>query len=742
MRILIVSNRLPITVVEKEGELVFRESVGGLVSGLSAYLDSLKSSPIRSECIWVGWPGITVEGNERMKEELRSRALLEFQAYPVFLPESSMEKFYHGFCNKTIWPLFHYFPTYATYDEDYWACYRHVNETFCKAIMEIIRPGDIVWVHDYHLMLLPGLLRERMPDVPVGFFLHIPFPSFEIFRLLPRKWRVEILEGILGADLVGFHTHEYTQYFLRCVLRILGYEHNMGNITLNDHISKADTFPMSIHFDKFNTIAKSPEVQKKKDKMKKTLSDYRVILSIDRLDYTKGLINRLLSYELFLERNSQWHRKVILLMVVVPSRVGVEHYQQMKREIDELVGRINGRFGGIGWAPISYQYRFLPFSSLVTFYSVSDIALITPLRDGMNLIAKEYIASRTDGTGVLILSEMAGASKELGEALIINPNNKEEVADALQASLEMPEEEQIRRNRIMQDRLSRYDVIRWADNFVHDLLSAREEQKKLNARLLSPNMREQLVGDLNRAKHRLILLDYDGTLVPFAPNPEMAKPDKKVIELLSRLSGDPRNEAVLISGRDKETLSDWFGTLNISLVAEHGIWTKEKKGDWKMIKPLLNGWKSSIIPILKAYVDRVPGAFIEEKDFSITWHYRKADAEQGPLRAKELLDALLNLTANIDVQVLQGSKVVEIRSAGMNKGTAGMHWISNKNPDFILVIGDDLTDEDMFRMLPENAYSIRVGMSQSYARFNVHSHVEVLELLEQLAKSDGNVRGR
>ncbi|KCZ71868.1 trehalose-phosphatase [Candidatus Methanoperedens nitroreducens] len=736
MRILIVSNRLPITVVEKEGGLKFRESVGGLVSGLSAYMDSLKNSSFTmSECIWIGWPGITIDDNNGMKEELKSRALSEFHSYPVFLSKKSMEKFYHGFCNKTIWPLFHYFPTYAVYDEDYWEYYKHVNEVFCDAIMEIIRPDDVVWVHDYHLMLLPKLIRDRMPNNPVGFFLHIPFPSFEIFRLLPKRWKVEILEGILGADLVGFHTHEYTQYFLRCVLRILGHEHTMGKIIQRDHIVKADTFPMGIQFTKFNNAASSLEVQNKKDVLKNTLADYKIILSIDRLDYTKGLINRLQCYELFLEMNKQWHRKVILILVIVPSRVGVEHYQQMKKEIDELVGRINGRFGDIEWTPILYLYRFLPFSSLVTLYTVSDVALITPLRDGMNLIAKEYLAARTDGTGVLILSEMAGASKELGEAIIINPNNKEEVADALCVALEMPHEEQVKRNKVMQDRLSRYDVVGWADDFVNNLLQSREEQIRSEGRLLRTNIMEQMIKDFKKARRGIIFLDYDGTLAPFAPSPRMAKPDEEILKILRCLSEISKIEVVLISGRDKDTLQEWFGMLNINLVAEHGIWIREIDEDWKMIKPLRNGWKAQILPILKMYVDRVPGASIEEKDFSIAWHYRKADSEQGSLRAKELIDALVNFTANIDVQVLQGSKVVEIRNAGVNKGNAGLYWISKNNCDFVLGIGDDLTDEDLFRALPEAAYSIKVGMSQSCARFNVHSYMDVLGLLEQLART-------
>jgi trehalose 6-phosphate synthase/phosphatase len=733
-RILIVSNRLPITVEEKEGELKFQVSAGGLVSGLSAYLDSLKGSSFTQfDYIWVGWPGTVVK--DRLKEELRLKALTEFNACPVFLSEKSMEKFYQGFCNKTIWPLFHYFPSYAVYDEDYWIQYQRVNEIFCDAVMEIVKPDDVVWVHDYHLMLLPKLIRERMPHISIGFFLHIPFPSFELFRLLPGKWRREILEGLLGADLVGFHTHDYTQYFLRCVLRILGYEHNMGQIMVSDHVVKAETLPMGIDFQRFYHASGSPEVEKKKDELKKTLTNLKVISSIDRLDYTKGTLNRLRGYETFLDKNPQWHGKVVLVLVVVPSRIGVEHYQQMKRQIDELVGKINGRFGSITWTPILYQYKFLPFHPLVSLYSVSQVALVTPLRDGMNLIAKEYIAAWLDKTGVLILSEMAGASKELGEAIIINPSNIDEIAEALKEAMEMPAEEQIRRNEVMQTRLKRYDVVRWANDFIQVLLSLKGDQKRLDAKLLSPNAQAQLIKDFAKAERRLVLLDYDGTLVPFAPLPQMAKPTEEILKILKSLSRDQKTEIVLISGRDKNTLQNWFGTFDLRLIAEHGAWIKEKNEDWSMIKPLTNDWKPQILPILEMYADRLPGSLVEEKEFAIVWHYRRADPESASMRAKELVDDLVNFTANIDVQILQGSKVVEVRCAGVNKGNAGLHFIAKDNFDFILAIGDDWTDEDLFKVLPETAYSIRVGLTQSYARFNLHNHIRVIELLKELAQN-------
>jgi len=727
MRLCIVSNRLPFTVAEKEGELKFKASVGGLVSGLNAYLGSLNST---MSYIWVGWPGIAAKDD--IKEKLKSKALSDFHACPVFLPETIMEKFYNGFCNKTIWPLFHYLPSYAVYDEDYWDCYKEVNETFCNAIIEIIQPDDVLWIHDYHLMLLPKLLREKMPDIPIGFFLHIPFPSYEIFRLLPGKWRREILDGILGADLIGFHTHDYSQYFLRCVLRILGHEHSMGKIILEDRIVKVDALPMGIDFRRFHNSVDSPDVQNEKDELKKTLADFKVIFSIDRLDYTKGIINRLLGYEIFLEKNPQWRRKVILVLIVVPSRTGVEDYQKMKKQIDELVGKINGRFGGIDWTPILYRYRFLPFNSLIAQYSVSDVALITPLRDGMNLVAKEYVATRTDETGVLILSEMAGASKELGEAIIINPNYKVEIADALKEALDMPLEEQMKRNRVMQERLKRYDVVGWADDFMSGLLAIREEQKCFNAKLLDPASREKLVEDFYRSDRRIIFLDYDGTLIPFADHPEKAKPGEDVLKLINRLSEDEKTEVVLISGRDRNTLESWFGMLNIAIVAEHGVWIREKKEDWKLTRPLTTGWKSQLLPIISLYTDRLPGSFIEEKEFSIVWHYRKSDPELASIRAKELIDDLVHFTANIDVLVLQGSKVVEVKNAGVNKGSATMHLIQKGCFDFILAIGDDWTDEDLFKALPETAYSIKVGLHPSHARFNLHHYTDVIQLLTQL----------
>ncbi|MBI4417384.1 MAG: bifunctional alpha,alpha-trehalose-phosphate synthase (UDP-forming)/trehalose-phosphatase [Ignavibacteriales bacterium] len=736
-RLVIVSNRLPFIVRERAGELRYTPSVGGLATGLSAYLRSLDvpQSSVK-DYLWVGWPGSTV--NDASKARLRRETFEKFQSSPIFLSAEEMDLFYHGFCNGTLWPLFHYFPSLTTYREDYWKQYQQVNKTFAESVSEILKPDDIVWIHDYQLMLLPRLLRQYVPQSPIGFFLHIPFPSFEIFRLIPQEWRREILQGLMGADLVGFHTYEYTQNFLRCVLRILGIGNTMGSIIAHDRIVKAETFPMGIDVAHFAEAAQSPEVQRERDVLRKSLKTDKVILSVDRLDYTKGILNRLEAYEYLLENFKEYRRHVVLVMIVVPSRVAVRQYERMKKQIEETVGRINGKFGSVGWTPIIYQYKALPFHPLVAFYTVSDVALVTPLRDGMNLVAKEYVASRADDTGVLILSEMAGAAKELGEAVIINPNYREEVASAMRMALDMPLEEQRRRNRVMKERIRRYNVVRWAGDFVTQLLSVQDVRRSFYSKLLLEDSRSELTERYRASLSRGIYLDYDGTLSPFTLHPEDAAPSKELLTLLKILAGDSRNNITIISGRKRDVLGEWFESLPIRLVAEHGIWILEPGKEWVMAKPMNNSWKSSILPVLEQYADRLPGSFVEEKEFSAVWHYRGADPEHSESLAAELMDTLMGFTANVDAQVMRGNKIIEVRPVGVTKGIIGEELIQRANDEFVLFIGDDWTDEDLFKVLPGAAYSVKVGMAQTHARFMVQGVQDVLALLGQLASpSDG-----
>lgn len=738
MRLIVVSNRLPVTVVEGKDTLSFQESAGGLVSGIRSYLHLSQFSepmPAESNYVWVGWPGGAVP--EKETGNVREALLRDYNSYPVFLSAKVMDKFYFGFCNRTIWPLFHYFPTYATYDYDNWAVYERVNATFRDAVIEVARPEDVIWVQDYHLMLLPEMIRQKIPAARIGFFLHIPFPAFEIFRLLPSDWRRRILNGLLGSDVVGFHTYDYTEYFLRCVSRIMGYDTDMGRILVGQRVVRADTFPMGIDYDRFKEAGRNPETRRETKKLRKSLGVPKVVLSIDRLDYTKGTLNRLYGFELLLQESPEWRGKIVLALVVVPSRQGVEDYLRTKRQIDELVGRINGTYGTLEWTPAVYQFTTLSFGPLVTLYNASDVALVTPLRDGMNLVAKEYVATRADETGVLILSEMAGAAKEMGEAIIINPNDIGEITQALRQALAMPTSEQISRNRIMRSRLKRYDITRWADDFIQVILRVKAEQANLSARLITPDVKKHLIEDFRRAPKRLFLLDYEGTLIPLPRDPRMAKPGERVMAILQRLSQDQTNEVVVISRMGRGTLQKWFGHLKIALVAEEGIWTREPGRHWRMVQPLNNEWKRAVVPILEVHADRLPRSVIEEKEYSVTWSYRNADPELASVRASELMDSLVAFTANVGVQVFQGDKEIEVRSGAVNKRIACLRLMGRREYDFVLAAGDSASDEDVFKAIGHAAYTIRVGLKQSHARFNLLDPGEVRKLLEDLASAEG-----
>jgi len=442
-----------------------------------------------------------------------------------------------------------------------------------------------------------------------------------------------------------------------------------------------------------------------------------------------------MAYELFLRRYPEYRGKVVLVLVVSPSRTDVKEYSELKKRIDELVGRINGKYSTLDWSPIVYIYKFIPFEDLLALYQIADIVLITPLYDGMNLVSKEYIAAKPNGEGNLILSEGAGAATELVEAIIVNPNNVGEIAEAIRKALEMNQEERIRRMRAMRERIRRYNVYRWAEDFLERLHEVKREQMKLKARVLTSEVIKSIIQDFCKARSKLVLLDYDGTLVPIRDIPDKARPDNELIQILSKLSSKSNVEVVIISGRDRGTLTKWFGGIDVSLVAEHGAWIKRKGGSWKVIEPIRSDWKKEIKRILEVYVDRTPGSFIEEKEYSIAWHYRRAQAELGEVRAKELKDILLSLLASYNLEVIEGDKVIEVRNAGIGKGKAVLKWVQQGTWDFILAIGDDWTDEEMFAVLPQWAYTIRVGLTPSRARFNVKGYREVRKLLQDLIQS-------
>ncbi len=723
---ILVSNRLPVTLVRRRRKLEFEPSAGGLAVGLEAFYRD-------HEARWVGWAGDVGRADHRtIERKLRT----QFACHPIFLPRETARRYYANFSNRTLWPLFHSFPTYARYDEEDWDAYRRVNREFADRVAALAKPDESVWVHDYHLMLVPAMLRERKPDAKIGFFLHIPFPAYGDLRQLP--WCRELVGGLLGADLVGFHTFDDAHAFLGSVRRLLGLDNEIGQLVVGRRVVQADVFPMGVDFARITSALASSHVQERSARYHAGTGASKLVFSLSRLDYTKGIPQARQGVAAFLEAHPEWRGRFVYTLVVVPSREIVDRYADEKREIDRLCGEINSRYGTFAWSPIRYIYRYLDFEELVALYRAADVALITPLRDGMNLVAKEYLAAKEDLHGALVLSEMAGASRELHEALLVNPNNRGEVADALLRALEMPEGEQVRRNRLMRSRLEQYDVRRWATHFLERLDESVALSRSLAVRLLAKADRESIVAAYAKAKRRLLLLDYDGTLAPFAPDPALARPSSRALEALKRLSAAPSNRVVLISGRPKDDLSVWFDGLWMTLAAENGAFVRAPdKGAWEATTPLDTRWKARVRPILQQFVNRVPGSVIEEKETSLVWHYRRVDLNTGALAARELIDTLTNLTANLELVVFIGNRVVEVRTSRVSKGTFFLTHLAQEAWDFILAVGDDWTDESLFSALPPGSASLRVGLTASTARFNVESSEDVLALLERLAAADG-----
>ncbi len=719
---IIISNRLPVKISESNGQFELRQSEGGLATGLGSIYR-------QGNNIWIGWPGIEVYSEDQ--ENTIKNQLSEINLSPVFLTQEEINLYYEGFSNETLWPIFHYHPTYAKYEQSYWDSYREVNYKFKEAVLQIAEPDDIVWIHDYQLLLLPGLIRAEFPEITIGFFQHIPFPSSELFRLIP--WRAEILENMLGADLLGFHTFDDARHFRSAVTRILPIQSSSNVVTYNDRQVVIESFPMGIDDKKFELLTQDEKVIQNRHELKESFDGYKIVLSIDRLDYSKGILQRLQAFDLLLQLHPEHLEQVILYMIIVPSRDTVANYRELKDEIDKLVGNINARYRTLNWIPVHYYYRSFPIEVLSALYSIADVCLVTPMRDGMNLVSKEYVASRTNNDGVLILSEMAGSAKELVDALIVNPNNIGEIYEAIIQAINMKPEEQRRRMKLLRHVVSKFNIRHWVKIYMDRLHEVKQLQKSMKAKYLEMQRQFMMEQEYAESSKRIIFLDYDGTLVGFHSDIDMAFPDEDLYELLEQLSSDPSNHVVIISGRKHETLEEWFSKLPIDMIAEHGTWTKKHERDWVKISGLDNQWKQDIAPILETYVDRTPGSFIEEKSYSLVWHYRKVEEGLGDLRANEIMNDLLFTIADRGLQMLPGSKVIEIKNIEVNKGKMALKWFEGKDYDYIMALGDDHTDEDIFKVLPSDAYSIKIGGNISAARFYLRDYREVRKLLRSLA---------
>lgn len=726
-QVIIVSNRLPISVKKVNAELEFSPSLGGLATGLSSYANDPGN-------IWIGWPGIASDELTEKDKQLIATELAKHNCYPVFLSQKQIDSFYNGYSNSVLWPLFHNLPakrSSSTHLRTWWQAYRKVNRDFKEAVINIANPKNQVWVHDYQLMLLPEMLRAERVIGTIGFFLHIPFPDHPTFARLPEAKK--LLNGMLGADLIGFHTTGYVEHFEHnCEAFHVGSVIN-NQVQLGARSVRVAEFPMGIDYEKYATASKSKEVKQAVKRYKRRYGHRKIIVSVDRLDPTKGLVERLSAYREFLNRNPDQREKVVFAMVAAPSRTGIYVYSQLAKKLDELADEINKTYGTSSWQPVDYMNVAQPFEEVAALFQIADVAFITPLRDGMNLSAKEFVASN-HRRGVLILSETAGAAQELQDALIVNPQEPESLIDALQQALNMRKRELRGRLRRMKQYLSINTVQNWAQTFIDTLQQPLPGSLHLT-RTLSKYLERNMISDYRQAKKRLLLLDYDGSLVPYSVDYRDAKPPPSLLQLLEDLSSNRANEVVIISGRSAQDLDMWFDDIGVSLVAEHGAATRKAgKRSWQSIEKTSIEWKPLLIPILEKYAELAPGARVEIKPHSLVWHYRAATPYHAQKYAVIIKQVLRPILKTYGLELVQGNKVLEIKNPRISKANAAQSWLKNDH-GFVLAVGDDVTDESLFMALSTTSYSIKVGRGRTMARFRCSSSKNVVSLLRKLVKS-------
>jgi trehalose 6-phosphate synthase/phosphatase len=736
--LVIASNRLPVRFTVNGDQVELEHSAGGLAAALSA---------VRGDAVWIGWPGTVVP--EPLQPEVRARLDAD-NLVPIFLSADEEEDFYGRVCNDTLWPLLHYFGDRLRLTPEAWQRYVHVNERFADAILERSGPESRVWVHDFHLMLVPAMLRRRAPGLSVGFFLHTPFPSSEVYRLLPA--REEVLRGMLGADYVSFQVGDYARHFRSSCLRVLGVDSEPDAIEIGGRRVGIGVDPIGIDTVGFQEVLADPETERLLGQLEEQYAGRNLVLGVERLDYTKGIPQKLLAFERLLEHDPRRARTTTMLQVLVPSRLESPEYQQQRNDIELLISRINGRFGQPGVTPVEYLHRNISKPGLVALYRRADVMMVAPLRDGMNLVAHEFVLCQSEPglagrwRGSLLLSEFAGSAQVLPGALLVNPWNVDGVVERLGTALELDLPERRRRLETMAKRVEALDSRKWADGFLTRLgrFSQRDVQRKPPD--VEGDVLERLLQRFRRARSRAILLDYDGTLRELEPHPDLAIPTREIRGLLRELSALPATDVHIVSGRRRRQLEQWFGQVPIHLCAEHGYLARAPGEDWRTLVELDLSWMRPIERLLRRVAADVPGAHVERKSCSVAWHYREAEPEYGSWRAHELLNDLGQHLAGAPAEVLQGHRVIEVRARGVDKGLYVRDvFLDGKKlaGQFVMGLGDDRTDHDLLDALPRGSIAGHVGgllpSTRSEGGGREHVHVvgpgEVRQLLRDLAAS-------
>lgn len=723
-RLMVVSNRLPVqTLRVSEGRTRLEPGGGGLVAAMRPVLE-------RTGGLWIGWPGEAGAGE--VDEQIQAHA---FEIVPVPLDPRLVEGYYDGFSNRTLWPLFHDLLGRASFEPAWWAPYQEANRAFAEVAAGRACQGDVVWVHDYHLILFGEYFRRLRPEIRQGFFLHIPFPPLMLFHRLP--WRKELMRGLLSYDLVGFQTERDLGAFVRALLEVcpeakpLEFTERQASLEWEGRTIEAGVFPISIDFAYWDALGKSRVVRRKAQRFIEKNASRKIILGVDRLDYSKGIPQRLRAFGQLLEHHPAECERVQFLQIAVPSRTSVSEYKELKREIDALIGNINGRFATPTWIPINYIYRSFAPADLAAYYRAADVALVTPIKDGMNLVAKEFVAASVEKTGVLILSEFAGAAYELEPgAIIVNPHDVAEVAEALYRALHMPQEEQRSRLESLRSIVSQNDVHRWAQGF---LCALRGIERKFR----SPS---QILKDWTgwRAPGVLVYLDYDGALSPLRLYPNLAAPDPDVVKLLSELALDPGIRVVVASGRSFSELDRWFSDPEICLVSGHGsIWRH------RGVRGLLLAQNDRPEGILEArrlldpIVEATPGAALEDKGVTLAVHYRMVPEFVLPRLLPRLRKEIEKFVEKRrDVALLEGACVLEIVPEGVSRGKAfsAVRAKLGCENDPALLIGLDRREEELIEALGEGDLAVHVGGGPTRAAVALRRPQEVKELLSELLK--------
>ena len=726
-----MSNRLPLTLRKAEdGHWTTERSSGGLASAMNPILRDNGGD-------WIGWAGSSGEEDQEERNSVLQEWAQKDQCFAVELPAEIAKGFYEGYSNQTLWPVFHNFPSQLKFDAKDWQAYIEANRIFCRAVVDRYKQGDLVWVHDYQLMLLPQMLRAELPDAAIGFFLHIPFPSSEIFPILPR--REELLQGLLGADLVAFQTHGHLQQFRAALLRVLGLESKIAEVAVGGRPIRLEAHPIGIAPEQYTDLLNHDETTAQLHaEWAARYRGRRVLLAVDRLDYTKGIPERLRAFAHLLRSSSELREKVVLIQVAVPTREGIETYQDLRTEVNRLVGEINGKLGTPGWTPVVYINRSIERAELVALYKLADVCWVGSLRDGMNLVAKEYVACKAEGDGVLVLSEFAGAAAEMGEALLINPFDEERTASSIERALTLDEDERRQRMEHLHSRILHNNVFRWGERFLASLEDAVSERGRYSDTQPKRLRTTEVLDAYRRASRRLLMIDYDGTLVPFAGQPWQAVPPPVVMRLLTSLAAEPHNCVAVTSGRTAEDLNRWFGAIKgLWLIAEHGAEVKSPlEASWEPLRSEVStDWKSTVMPILEHFVDRTPGSFVEEKKYGVVWHYRMAEPEFGAWLANELVSMLEAMLAETDLRAFRGDKVVEVKPVWANKGEALDRLLAVlSSPDFLFAAGDDRTDEDLFEHMPTEAWTVHIGPGATRAAFVLPDFESLRRVLEMFTK--------